>query len=141
MGFPLPGGNASFPDDSDSMNMTCYKGGDVVFQNHQMCDVTSASEKLARYLVLIIYKDPGIIRMLPDKPPQVTFSCDTSDNTCLFQFWVNRVESFYCGLDTCKYSVDPATNSTRYDCDKIQCSCIPDRFLCGEEGSVSAYRP
>ena len=40
--FPLPGGNSSsLPSGDDELEMTCYKGGDVVFQNHQMCDVTS----------------------------------------------------------------------------------------------------
>lgn len=31
------------------------------------------------------------------------------------------------------------SNQTNYKCGKIQCSCIPGRFLCGEDGSVSAY--
>lgn len=131
----------SVPDGSDPLNMTCYKGGDVVFQNHQVCDVTSASlaslgSAASNHLRLI---DQGIVQMLPDKPPQGTFSCDASDNTCLFQFWVGRKESFYCGLDTCKYSVDPRSNLTSYECEHMKCSCIPGRFLCGEEGSVSQY--
>ena len=28
-------------DDGTVANMTCYKGGQTVFNNHQMCDVTS----------------------------------------------------------------------------------------------------
>jgi hypothetical protein len=27
-------------------------------------------------------------------------------------------------------------NSTNYKCEKVQCECIPDRMLCGEDGSV-----
>ena len=27
-------------------NMTCYKGGETVFQNYQMCDVTSECPRL-----------------------------------------------------------------------------------------------
>ena len=85
-----------------------------------------------------IYLDPGIIALLPDRPPQVTFSCDKTEGTCLFQFWVNRVESFYCGLDTCKTRTEATYDgkTTVYDCENIKCSCIPDRFICGESGSV-----
>jgi hypothetical protein len=28
-------------DDDQVANMTCYTGGQTVFNNHQMCDVTS----------------------------------------------------------------------------------------------------
>lgn len=42
VGFPLAGGISSF-DEPISANMTCYKGGETVFNNHQMCDVTSTS--------------------------------------------------------------------------------------------------
>lgn len=28
-------------DDTEVGNMTCYKGGETVFNNHQMCNVTS----------------------------------------------------------------------------------------------------
>lgn len=28
---------------------------------------------------------------------------------------------------------------TTYKCPKIKCSCIPDRMLCGKDGSVSEY--
>ena len=47
-------------------------------------------------------------------------------------------ESFYCSLDTCESSADNTydQNSTSYKCEKIECKCIPDRMLCGENGSV-----
>lgn len=49
MNFPLPGGDPSLPGGDTSrpgggdepLNMTCYKGGDLVFANHQICNVTS----------------------------------------------------------------------------------------------------
>ncbi|KAG6914930.1 hypothetical protein DXG01_014394 [Tephrocybe rancida] len=125
VGFPLAGGISPSLDGDDDVevgNMTCYKGGETVFNNHQMCDVTNRK----------------IIDMLPDRPPQVTFSCDTSDHTCAFQFWTAQVESFYCALEQCSSSTQPGydTNSTVYACDKIKCSCVPGRFICGEDGSV-----
>ncbi|KAG5635715.1 hypothetical protein H0H81_010318 [Sphagnurus paluster] len=76
--------------------------------------------------------------MLPGRPPQVTFSCDSSDKTCAFQFWTAQVESFYCALSECESENVPGydTNSTIYACEKIKCSCVPGRFICGEDGSV-----
>ena len=40
--FPIRG-NISSLDSTDSVNMTCYKGGETVFNNHQFCDVTSTN--------------------------------------------------------------------------------------------------
>jgi len=61
--------------------------------------------------------------------------------TCTFQFWVDRIESFYCKLDGCSWASKDNfdSNSTDYRCERIECSCIPGRFLCGEDGSVSTY--
>ncbi|KIY72460.1 hypothetical protein CYLTODRAFT_486300 [Cylindrobasidium torrendii FP15055 ss-10] len=117
-GFPLAGEIGS----SEAANMTCYTGGETVFNNHQMCDVTNRK----------------IIDMLPDRPPQVTFSCDKSDASCAFQFWTAEVESFYCSLEQCQSNreVGYDYNTTTYACDKIKCSCVPGRFICGEDGSV-----
>ncbi|KAJ3516568.1 hypothetical protein NLJ89_g1034 [Agrocybe chaxingu] len=120
IGFPLAGGVVN--GDEEVANMTCYKGGETVFNNHQMCDVTNKK----------------ILDMLPDRPPQVTFSCDGPQKTCAFQFWTGQVESFYCALDQCisKKEASYNTNTTIYDCKKIKCSCVPGRFICGEDGSV-----
>ncbi|KAH7907698.1 hypothetical protein BJ138DRAFT_1159506 [Hygrophoropsis aurantiaca] len=122
VGFPLAGGIHSEMDDSDIANMTCYKGGETIFNNHQMCDITNRK----------------ILDMLPDRPPQVTFSCDKPSASCSFQFWTAQVESFYCALDTCKSDTRAGydTNTTIYACEHIQCKCIPGKFLCGEDGSV-----
>lgn len=40
VGFPLAG--KPVEDGEEINNMTCYKGGVTVFENHQMCAVTSA---------------------------------------------------------------------------------------------------
>ncbi|KAH9030548.1 hypothetical protein EDB84DRAFT_1494016 [Lactarius hengduanensis] len=119
--FPIRG-NTTNLDTVDSVNMTCYKGGETVFNNHQFCDVTNRK----------------ILDMLPDRPPQVTFSCDKTGATCDFQFWTAQVESFYCALNSCKTEVTPGYdyNTTSYVCEKMKCSCVPGRFICGEDGSV-----
>lgn len=125
--FPLAGkpdtDDGSLPDAS---SMTCYAGGETVFNNHQFCDVTNVA----------------IIDMLPGRPPQVTFACERNSSTCDFQFWVDQVESFYCGLDHCKSELRPGheggSDTVVYGCENIQCKCVPGRFLCGENGSISA---
>ncbi|KAF8632743.1 hypothetical protein AX15_001712 [Amanita polypyramis BW_CC] len=121
-GFPLLGGVPSHGLDDSAANMTCYKGGETVFNNHQMCNVTNRK----------------ILDILPGRPPQVTFSCDSSDRTCAFQFWTAEVESFYCALDQCESKVQRGydVNTTSYSCAEIKCSCVPGRFICGEDGSV-----
>lgn len=47
----------------------CYQNGEVVQQNHQMCDVTN--EK--------------ILSMLDGKIPQATFNCKRESGFCDFQ--------------------------------------------------------
>lgn len=79
--------------------------------------------------------------MLPDRPPQVTFSCNKLDSTCDFQFWTAQVESFYCSLDACTTRVENGydSNTTVYQCEHMKCSCVPGRFICGEDGSISEW--
>ncbi|KAK0205010.1 hypothetical protein DFS33DRAFT_1373581 [Desarmillaria ectypa] len=121
VGFPLAG-EPSTAFDEEVTNMTCYTGGETVFNNHQMCDVTNRK----------------IIDQLPGRPPQVTFSCDKPSATCSFQFWTAQVESFYCSLDHCSSESQPGydINATVYACENIKCSCVPGRFICGEDGSI-----
>ncbi|KAK4218881.1 hypothetical protein QBC37DRAFT_305318 [Rhypophila decipiens] len=102
----------------------CYTGGEMVKQNYQMCEVTNRA----------------IRDMLETKVPQVTFTCEKQTGECSFQFWVDQRESFMCHLEECQSSADydPSSNknSTSYKCDKVECECVPDRMLCGEEGSI-----
>lgn len=111
--------NAFMPEGKDGV---CYKDGVTVKQNFQMCDVTNK----------------GIVKQLDGRKPQVTFSCADEDKSCNFQFWVGQKESFYCGLNTCEWNMDVQAdqNVTTYECETIDCQCIPERFLCGENGSV-----
>lgn len=99
---------------------TCYKSGVLVDKFHQMCDVTNAK----------------IISILDGKKPQATFSCDRSNSSCDFQFWIDQKESFYCDLNECDFKYDLNSNTTHYNCEKVFCKCLPDRMLCGEDGSI-----
>ncbi|KAF1913746.1 hypothetical protein BDU57DRAFT_520742 [Ampelomyces quisqualis] len=111
--------NAMVPDGQGGV---CYKDGQLVKENFQMCDITNRK----------------ILDQLKDKKPQATFSCNKETAECNFQFWVDQRESFYCGLDTCtdEWTAESDRNITRYRCENIQCACIPDRMLCGEAGSI-----
>lgn len=122
--------------------MTCYKGGETIFESHQICNVTSASHVLCSlpgphpFVV-----DRKILDQLDGRKPEVTFSCNKAAGTCQFQFWAAQVESFYCGLENCtselKHGYD--FNTTLYSCEKMECRCVPGRFICGENGSVGKY--
>ncbi|KAN0063089.1 FAD-dependent urate hydroxylase [Thecaphora frezii] len=103
-------------------NGTCYTGGATVKQSFQQCDVTNRK----------------ITDMLPNRKPQVTFSCLKDDEACNFQFWIGARESFYCALDHCTETLEiqPGSNRTRHECETVRCSCIPGRMLCGESGSI-----
>ncbi|KAI0380351.1 hypothetical protein F5Y04DRAFT_103952 [Hypomontagnella monticulosa] len=100
----------------------CYQNGEVVNENHQMCGVTN--EK--------------ILTMLEGKIPQATFTCEKESGICDFQFWIDRLESFYCHLESCESSADftPDQNSSNYKCTDVKCACISERMLCGAEGSI-----
>ncbi|GAA5836741.1 hypothetical protein JCM5353_006883, partial [Sporobolomyces roseus] len=108
-------------DEADD-KAVCYKEGFGVKEMYQMCDVTNRK----------------IVDMLPGRPPQVTFTCDMPNESCGFQFWIGKKESFYCGLNNCttSHTVGFESNSTEYRCEQVECACIPGRMLCGEDGSV-----
>ena len=111
--------NAMMPEGEDGV---CFREGIVQKENFQICDITNRKIK----------------DTLKEKRAQATFSCNAERRECNFQFWVDQVESFYCALDTCDWEAKATetTNSTKYRCENIQCACIQDRFLCGEDGSV-----
>lgn len=54
IGFPLLG--QPIGDDERVGNMTCYKGGETIFSNHQMCDVTSTPPRPSLALALIAFQ-------------------------------------------------------------------------------------
>ena len=49
MGFPLPSAVRDGLDNDTVANMTCYKGGETVFNNHQMCDITVAQKNVPMF--------------------------------------------------------------------------------------------
>ncbi|KAI3404568.2 ADP1 [Candida oxycetoniae] len=99
---------------------TCYQEGILINNFHQMCDVTN----------------PKIVEILAGKKPQATFACNRTSENCNFQFWIDQQESFYCDLNKCVLDYDLSKNTTHYKCDNVACKCLPDRMLCGQDGSI-----
>lgn len=104
----------------DGLKGTCYKNGMIVKEFYQSCNV--ANKK--------------ILQILGGLKPQVTFSCNKGSKTCNFQFWIDSIESFYCGLSKCQFEYDLEKNSSHYICDDVACKCIPGEMLCGKKGSI-----
>jgi len=104
----------------EGLEGTCYKGGILVHNFHQMCDVTNKK----------------ILQILGGKIPQATFECNKTSAECSFQFWIEQDESFFCDLTSCDFEYDLAENSTHYKCEDVACECLPDKMLCGKSGSI-----
>jgi hypothetical protein len=69
-------------------NATCYNSMAPVIENYALCDITN--------------KD--IIKKIEDggkRKPQISWSCNAATAKCNFQFWVDELESFFCGLEDC----------------------------------------
>src|SRR6266567_7899824 len=59
--FPIRG-NLTSLNTKDSVNMTCYNGGETVFNNHQFCDVTSMNLHL--YPLALLRRETQIVKSL-----------------------------------------------------------------------------
>ena len=133
-------------------NMTCYKGGETVFNNHRMCDVTSelfphsCIRPLPTSVHLTLTPPPENRLQINRHAPRPTTTSNLllphPRQNCAFQFWAAQVESFYCALEECDSAHVPGwdTNSTAYACGRVKCACVPGRFICGEDGSVGKFR-
>ncbi|KAL8286472.1 hypothetical protein RQP46_004489 [Phenoliferia psychrophenolica] len=121
-GFVLRDPTSGVKPDESGDDAVCYQQGFGIREVFQMCDVTNRK----------------ILDMLPGRPPQVTFTCDVPSSTCGFQFWIGKIESFYCGLSNCSttFEVGFDSNYTEVNCKTMECACIPGKMLCGEDGSV-----
>ncbi|WVQ97528.1 hypothetical protein IAU59_004642 [Kwoniella sp. CBS 9459] len=145
--------DGSGSDDGEENDMVCYKGGLAVERNFQMCDVTNRKiidtipdNKPPQVTFSCTANGPSSnltsagssILSDPFNPSDGVGALD-EQGQCNFQFWVDRIESFHCELQGCSWQSRDSfdSNQTSYKCEKIECSCIPGRFLCGEDGSVN----
>jgi hypothetical protein len=155
--------NRNDDEEDDTGNMVCYKGGLAVQQNYQMCDVTNRKiidtipdNKKPQVTFSCTANGPSsndsssakswqhpLLSSFTSKNDEEEIALGIKEDmgTCSFQFWVDEIESFYCKLEGCGWEGTNSyeSNRTRYECKTIDCACVPGRFLCGENGSVSTY--
>ncbi|KAJ2698789.1 FAD-dependent urate hydroxylase [Coemansia sp. IMI 209128] len=117
--------NMCLADDAcNSLNPTgeggrCYNGSELITDVRGQCYI--GNKDLSRYL------PEGVT-------PKMTFGCNKNSSSCDAQFWVNGKEAFYCDLDRCNIGTWGAASTASIACQRMKCSCIPGRFLCGNYG-------
>ncbi|KAJ2887051.1 (ABC) transporter [Coemansia aciculifera] len=97
----------------------CYNGSELITDVRGQCYI--GNKDLSRYL------PEGVT-------PKMTFGCNRNSSSCDAQFWVNGKEAFYCDLDNCNIGTWGAASTAAIACQRMKCSCIPGRFLCGNYG-------
>ncbi|KAJ2901861.1 (ABC) transporter, partial [Coemansia aciculifera] len=97
----------------------CYTGSELITDVRGQCYI--GNKDLGRYL------PEGVT-------PKMTFGCNKNSSSCDAQFWVNGKEAFYCDLDRCSIGKWGAASTAVIGCQRMKCSCIPGRFLCGNYG-------
>ncbi|KAJ3018387.1 hypothetical protein HKX48_002938 [Thoreauomyces humboldtii] len=115
---PRYGNDAANPVDT----AVCYQSVRPVNNtNYLQCEVTNKAIK----------------DVLEGKRADITYTCDKPSSECQFQFWIDELESFYCQLSECQSTqehvngADRSIMKTSITCDKMNCSCFPNRLLCG----------
>ncbi|KAJ2740733.1 (ABC) transporter, partial [Coemansia sp. BCRC 34301] len=97
----------------------CYNGSELITDVRGQCYIGNK----------------GLDKFLPEGvSPKMTFGCNKNSSMCDAQFWVNGKESFYCDLDRCNIGRWGAESTAAISCQRMKCSCIPGRFLCGNYG-------
>ncbi|KAG2200876.1 hypothetical protein INT46_006438 [Mucor plumbeus] len=66
----------------------------------------------------------------------VSLSCEWEKSECVFQFWKDSEEQFYCELSECTQTTSGDTDVQGY-CAKANCGCMKDAFMCGKEVDMS----
>ncbi|KAI9091704.1 hypothetical protein DFS34DRAFT_584408 [Phlyctochytrium arcticum] len=94
----------------------CISSVRAVNQNFLQCEITNKK----------------IVEILNPRKPEITYSCNSLDSTCDFQFWAAEEESFWCSLWDCASSelIYPDRNRTSITCQRMHCGCYPGRTLC-----------
>lgn len=98
----------------------CFSSVVPIIRNNLECQVTNKA----------------ILDQINGKIPEITYSCDSKTGKCDFQFWIEKLESFYCGLWDCESKLEssPTSNKTDITCNKMKCGCYPNRPLCDPNG-------
>ncbi|KAI8996798.1 hypothetical protein BDB01DRAFT_768528 [Pilobolus umbonatus] len=65
----------------------------------------------------------------------VSLSCDWSKDQCIFQFWKDNEEQFYCTMSECSQTIGDI--DTQGHCKKSTCGCMKGAFMCGKDVDMS----
>ncbi|KAJ2956478.1 hypothetical protein NQZ79_g7657 [Umbelopsis isabellina] len=66
----------------------------------------------------------------------VSLQCEWQDNECVFQFWKDYEEQFYCHLTECEQETT-GDFDVHGSCAKASCGCMKDAWMCGGEIDMS----
>ncbi|KAI8387421.1 hypothetical protein BD560DRAFT_382445 [Blakeslea trispora] len=66
----------------------------------------------------------------------VSLSCEWQKDECVFQFWKDDEEQFYCELSECSQTTSD-NDDVQGRCAKATCGCMKDAFMCGREVDMS----
>ncbi|KAI8060331.1 hypothetical protein BC940DRAFT_350622 [Gongronella butleri] len=68
----------------------------------------------------------------------VSLQCDWLTNECIFQFWKDQEEQFFCEMSDCSQTLVPnADYDVHGQCKKAECRCMKGAFMCGQEVDMS----
>ncbi|KAI9311577.1 hypothetical protein BX666DRAFT_1996467 [Dichotomocladium elegans] len=96
-------------------NATCIKSAIGLKSMHAWCDTTNI---------------PWIDNT------HVSLQCDWETHECIFQFWKDLEEQFYCALSECSQTTSGDLD-VHGKCAKAKCGCMKDAFMCGKEVDMS----
>ncbi|CAO3587711.1 unnamed protein product [Absidia cylindrospora] len=69
---------------------------------------------------------------------RVSLQCDWESNQCIFQFWKDQEEQFYCEMSECSQTIlSSGDHDVHGQCAKSTCGCMNDAFMCGREVDMS----
>ncbi|KAI8880915.1 hypothetical protein K501DRAFT_286647 [Backusella circina FSU 941] len=96
-------------------NATCIKSAIGLKSMHAWCDTTNI---------------PWIDNT------HVSLSCEWEHDSCVFQFWKDSEEQFYCELSECSQTTS-GDSDVHGRCEKAKCGCMKGAFMCGKEVDMS----
>ncbi|KAJ8656456.1 hypothetical protein O0I10_007779 [Lichtheimia ornata] len=96
-------------------NATCSKTAIGIKSMHAWCDTTNI---------------PWIDNT------HVSLQCDWEQSQCVFQFWKDSQEQFYCELSDCTQTTTDGVE-VHGKCENAVCGCMENAFMCGGEVDMS----
>ncbi|KAI8990981.1 hypothetical protein BDF20DRAFT_811457 [Mycotypha africana] len=104
-------------------NATCLKTAIGLKSMHAWCATTKTVSHIFKMIDI-----PWI------ENTHVSLTCEWDKKDCMFQFWKDNEEQFYCELSECSQSCKSSNdNDVHGHCEKATCGCMDGAFMCGKE--------